>query len=181
MKWKPPFSVQACRNWKPRACGSSAPPTRRVGGSCATSTMGRSSGSSRWLSGHGRLQGRMPRRLPASTPSRTPRCRPAGGSRGTASTCFRVASCRGRRNDAGRAVAAFRAPRSRGGACSTIRSGNARVAGEAQADQGESDGSSGADRLNTTPAAAEEALIRASSVRSRTATWDSVSSPTRST
>jgi GAF domain len=35
------------RSWKPRACGSSAPPMRRVGESCATFTMGRSSGSSR--------------------------------------------------------------------------------------------------------------------------------------
>jgi hypothetical protein len=48
-------------------------------------------------------------------------------------------------------------------------------------DQGVSDGSSGADRLNTASATAAEALIRASSARSRTATWDSLSSPTRST
>jgi hypothetical protein len=47
--------------------------------------------------------------------------------------------------------------------------------------QGKSDGSSGADRLNTAPATAGDALIRASSARSRTATCDSVSSPTRST
>jgi hypothetical protein len=53
--------------------------------------------------------------------------------------------------------------------------------GQSVAVQGESDGSSGADRLNTAPATAGEALIRASSARSRTATCDSVSSPTRST
>ena len=42
-------------------------------------------------------------------------------------------------------------------------------------------GSSGADRLSTTPATAGDALIVASRVRSRTATCDSLSSPMRST
>ena len=42
-------------------------------------------------------------------------------------------------------------------------------------------GSSGADRLSTAPATAGEALIFASSARSRTARCDSVSSPVRST
>ena len=42
-------------------------------------------------------------------------------------------------------------------------------------------GSSGADRLSTAPATAGDALILASSARSRTARCDSVSSPVRST
>src|SRR5580698_9900161 len=42
-------------------------------------------------------------------------------------------------------------------------------------------GSSGADRLSTAPATAGDAQNFASSARSRTATWDSVSSPVRST
>jgi len=42
-------------------------------------------------------------------------------------------------------------------------------------------GSSGADRLSTAPATAGDALIFASSARSRTARCDSVSSPVRST
>src|SRR5262249_12878553 len=40
---------------------------------------------------------------------------------------------------------------------------------------------SGADRLRTVPATAGDALILASRSRSRTATWDSESSPARST
>jgi hypothetical protein len=46
---------------------------------------------------------------------------------------------------------------------------------------GSSDGSSGAERLRTAPATAGEVLIRRSSARSRTARWDSTSSPVRST
>ena len=42
-------------------------------------------------------------------------------------------------------------------------------------------GSSGADRLSTAPATAGDAQNFASRARSRTATWDSVSSPVRST
>jgi phosphoketolase len=43
------------------------------------------------------------------------------------------------------------------------------------------DGSSGAERLSTVPATAGEASIRFSRARNRSATWDSVSSPVRST
>ena len=55
------------------------------------------------------------------------------------------------------------------------------AAADAVTVQGTSDGSSGADRLSTAPATAGDALILASSARSRTATCDSVSSPARST
>ena len=47
--------------------------------------------------------------------------------------------------------------------------------------QSVSDGSSGAERLSTAPATAGDASIFASNARSRTATFDSVSSPVRST